>query len=117
MFHPNLNDALSQNFMKLGLLVTEKNLDTKTDKPTRFMFYKYRKAITYMTVFIVARFKTRGSYQICHSSTFRFDYQRAGQRPEKTRFGRRGRAEEENSDSSERPEGERSESSRRSTRF
>ena len=27
--------------MKLGLLVTENNVDKQTDKPTRFMFYKY----------------------------------------------------------------------------
>ena len=37
MFQPG-PDALSQNFMKLGLLVAEKNVDRKT----RFMFYKYR---------------------------------------------------------------------------
>ena len=46
MFQPGPNDALSQNFMKLGLLVAEKNMDIQTDrqtdKPTRFMFYKYR---------------------------------------------------------------------------
>ena len=40
MFEPGPNDALSQNFMKLGLLVAEKNVDTHTH--TRFMFYKYR---------------------------------------------------------------------------
>ena len=43
MLQPGPNDALSQNFMKLGLLVTEKKrgqTDTQTDKPTRFMFYK-----------------------------------------------------------------------------
>ena len=32
------NDALSQNFMMLGLLVTLEN----ANKQTRFMFYKYR---------------------------------------------------------------------------
>ena len=42
MFEPGPNDALSQNFMKLGLLVAEKNVNRQTDKPTRFMFYKYR---------------------------------------------------------------------------
>ena len=42
MFEPGPNDALSQNFMKLGLLVAEKNVDRQTNKPTRFMFYKYR---------------------------------------------------------------------------
>ena len=44
MFQPGPNDALSQNFMKLGLLVAEKNVDRQTDTHThtRFMFYKYR---------------------------------------------------------------------------
>ena len=36
------NEALGQNFMKLGLLVAEKNANRQTDKHTRFMFYKYR---------------------------------------------------------------------------
>ena len=31
MFQPGPNDALSQNFMKLGLLVAEKNVDTQTN--------------------------------------------------------------------------------------
>ena len=31
MFQPGPNDALSQNFMKLGLLVAEKNVDRQTD--------------------------------------------------------------------------------------
>ena len=34
MFQPGRNDALSQNFMKMGLLVAEKNVDIQTDKPT-----------------------------------------------------------------------------------
>ena len=42
MFQLGSNDALSQNFMKLGLLVAENNLDTQTHRQTRFMFYKYR---------------------------------------------------------------------------
>ena len=42
MFEPGPNDTLSQNFMKLGLLVAEKNVDRQTDTHTRFMFYKYR---------------------------------------------------------------------------
>ena len=42
MFEPGPNDALSQNFIKLGLLVAEKNVDRQTDRHTRFMFYKYR---------------------------------------------------------------------------
>ena len=44
MFEPGPNDTLSQNFMKLGLLVAEKNVDrqTHTHTHTRFMFYKYR---------------------------------------------------------------------------
>ena len=41
MFEPGPNDALSQNFMKLGLLVAEKKRG-QTDTHTRFMFYKYR---------------------------------------------------------------------------
>ena len=31
MFEPGPNDTLSQNFMKLGLLVAEKNVDRQTD--------------------------------------------------------------------------------------
>ena len=31
MFEPGPNDALSQNFMKLGLLVAEKNVDRQTN--------------------------------------------------------------------------------------
>ena len=42
MFEPGPNDALSQNFMKLGLLVAEKNVDRHTHRQTRFMFYKDR---------------------------------------------------------------------------
>ena len=42
MFQPGPNDVLSQNVTKLGLLVAKKNVDRQTDKPTRFMFYKYR---------------------------------------------------------------------------
>ena len=42
MFQQGPNDALSQNFMKLGLLVAEKNVDRQTNTQTRFMFYKYR---------------------------------------------------------------------------
>ena len=34
MFEPGPNDALSQNFMKLGLLVAEKNVDRQTDRHT-----------------------------------------------------------------------------------
>jgi len=34
MFQPGPNDALSQDFMKLGLLVAEKNIDRQTDKQT-----------------------------------------------------------------------------------
>ena len=41
MLQPGPNDALSQNFMKLGLLVAEKKRG-QTDTHTRFMFYKYR---------------------------------------------------------------------------
>ena len=41
MFEPGPNDTLSQNFMKLGLLVAEKKRG-QTDTQTRFMFYKYR---------------------------------------------------------------------------
>ena len=41
-FQPGPNDTLSQNFMKLGLLVAEKNVNRATDRHTRFMFYKYR---------------------------------------------------------------------------
>ena len=32
MFQPGQNDALTQNFMKLGLLVAEKNVDTQTNQ-------------------------------------------------------------------------------------
>ena len=32
MFQPGPNDALSQNFMKLGVLVVDKNVDGQTDK-------------------------------------------------------------------------------------
>ena len=42
MFEPGPNDTLSQNFMKLGLLVAEKNVDRHTHTQTRFMLYKYR---------------------------------------------------------------------------
>ena len=42
MYQPGPNDALSQNFMTLGLLVAEKNVDTQTDTQTGFMFYKYK---------------------------------------------------------------------------
>ena len=34
MFQPGLKDALSPNFMKLGLLLAEKNVDTQTDTHT-----------------------------------------------------------------------------------
>ena len=34
MFQPGPNDALSQNFMKLGLLVAEKNVDRQTNRQT-----------------------------------------------------------------------------------
>ena len=34
MFQPGPNDALSQNFMKLGLLVAEKNVDRQTNTHT-----------------------------------------------------------------------------------
>ena len=34
MFEPGPDDALSQNFMKLGLLVAEKNVDRQTHKHT-----------------------------------------------------------------------------------
>ena len=36
MFQPGPNDALSQNFMDLGLLVAEKNVDTQTDTQDSF---------------------------------------------------------------------------------
>ena len=42
MFEPGPNDTLSQNFMKLGLLVAEENVDRQTHRHTRFMFCKYR---------------------------------------------------------------------------
>ena len=32
MFEPGPNDALSQNFMKLGLLVAEKNVNRQTNR-------------------------------------------------------------------------------------
>ena len=34
MFEPGPNDTLSQNFMKLGLLVAKKNVDRQTDTHT-----------------------------------------------------------------------------------
>ena len=43
MFEPGPNDTLSQNFMKLGLLVAEKNVDRQTNpQDSCFISYKYR---------------------------------------------------------------------------
>ena len=36
------NEALSPNFMMMGLLVTSENANTQTNRHTRFMFYEYR---------------------------------------------------------------------------
>ena len=50
MFEPDPNDALSQNFTKLGLLMAHGHTDRQTVKRTRFMFYKYRLGSQYALI-------------------------------------------------------------------
>ena len=47
------NDALSQNFMKLRLLVTSENVNKHTNPHTRFMFHKYRFVVVSYSVDLV----------------------------------------------------------------
>ena len=64
MFQPGPNDALSQNFMKLGILVAEKNVDKPTHRQRRFMFYNYRYCISVLIVNCITFIIVQGEMKV-----------------------------------------------------